>query len=114
MKRRFHPRPISALPPGNCGTPAKPREALRLLYQGSLAGLATQYGLPMRASVTEEECLRLAAAQLADPQLIEFLRHLIHAWQATAYGRQPPEDAVARKLCDAWPRHFASAGALSA
>ncbi|HRZ07512.1 MAG TPA: DUF4129 domain-containing protein [Candidatus Competibacteraceae bacterium] len=92
----------------------QPREALRLLYQGSLAGLATQYGLPMRASVTEEECLRLAAAQLADPPLIEFLRHLIHAWQATAYGCQPPEDGVARKLCDAWPRHFASTGALSA
>lgn len=92
----------------------QPREALRRLYQGSLAGLATQRGLPIRASVTEDECLRLAVAQLADPQLIDFLRRLIHAWQATAYGRQPPDDVTARNLCEEWPCHFASAGALSA
>lgn len=92
----------------------QPREALRLLYQGSLAGLATQRGLLIHASVTEEECLRLAAVQLADPPLIEFLRRLIHAWQITAYGRQPPDEAVARSLCEEWSRHFASAGALPA
>lgn len=92
----------------------QPREALRLLYQGSLAGLATQYDLPIRASATEEECLRLAEAQLADPQLLNFLRRLTRAWQATAYGRRPPDDDDAWILCEEWTRHFASAGALPA
>lgn len=98
----------------NLWSAGQPREALRLLYQGSLAGLATQYALPMPASVTEEECLRRAAAQLADPPLIEFLRRLIHAWQTTAYGRQPPDAAAARSLCEEWPRHFASTTAQPA
>jgi hypothetical protein len=87
---------------------------LRLLYQGSLAGLATQHGLPIRASATEDECLRLAATQLADPELLHFLRRLTRAWQATAYGHQSPDDMVAWNLCKAWPRHFASAGELPA
>ncbi len=110
-----------ALPDADLGAAAwrlwnagQPRESLRLLYQGSLAGLATQHGLPIRASATEDECLCLAAAQLADPQLLGFLRRLIHAWQATAYGRQPPPDTVARSLCEEWPRHFAATGELSA
>lgn len=98
----------------NLWNAGQPREALRLLYQGSLAGLATQYGLPLRASVTEEECLRLTAAHLTDPPLIDFLRDLIHAWQATAYGCQPPDEAVARKLCEEWPRRFAATGAWPA
>ncbi len=98
----------------NLWSAGQPREALRLLYQGSLAGLATQYALPMPASVTEEECLRRAVAQLADPPLIEFLRRLIRAWQATAYGCQPPDATLARSLCEEWPRHFASTTALPA
>ena len=92
----------------------QPRESLRLLYQGSLAGLATQHGLPIRASATEDECLRLAATQLADPQLLHFLRRLTRAWQATAYGHQSPDDMVAWNLCEEWPRHFAAAGELPA
>jgi hypothetical protein len=92
----------------------QPREALRLLYQGSLAGLATQHGLSVRASATEDECLRLAAIQLAHPELLNFLRRLTHAWQATAYGHQPLDEAVARNLCEEWSRYFASAGALPA
>lgn len=86
----------------------QPRESLRLLYQGSLAGLATQHGLPIRASATEDECLRLVAAQLTHPQLLNFLRRLTHAWQTTAYGHQSPDDAIARNLCEEWPRHFAA------
>lgn len=92
----------------------QPREALRLLYQGSLAGLATQHGLSIRASATENECLRLAATQLADPELLDFLRRLTRAWQATAYGCQPPDEAAARNLCAEWSRHFASVGELPA
>jgi len=92
----------------------QPREALRMLYQGSLAGLATQRGLPVRTSATEDECLRLAAAQLADPELLCFLRRLTRAWQATAYAHRLPDEIDARDLCTEWSRHFATVGALPA
>lgn len=87
----------------------QPREALRMLYQGSLAGLATRRGLPVRPSATELECLRLATAHLTDLELLEFLRRLTRAWQATAYAHRLPDEADARSLCAEWPRHFAKA-----
>jgi len=95
-------------------TEGQPREALRLLYQGSLAGLAAQHGLPVRSSATEDDCLRLAVAQLANPELLGFLRRLTRAWQAIAYAHRIPDEADARSLCLEWPRHFAAAGALPA
>jgi len=87
----------------------QPREALRVLYQGSLAGLAIRHGLPVAASATEDECLRLAVAQLHDPELLEFLRQLTRCWQATAYAHRPPAETDTRRLCEEWPRHFATA-----
>ncbi len=92
----------------------QPREALGVLYRGSLAGLATRHGLPVSASATEDECLRLVAVGLADPGLLGFFRRLTHAWQATAYAHRPPDEVIARTLCEEWPRHFAAAGAPSA
>lgn len=86
----------------------QPREALGLLYQGSLTGLATRHGLPVAASATEEDCLHLAAAQLRDPELLGFFRQLTRAWQATAYAHRPPDEADAWHLCEQWSRHFAA------
>ncbi len=83
------------------------REAVRMLYQGSLAGLATHYRLPTPASATEEDCLRLAARHLADPELRDFFRRLTRSWQAVAYAHRPPDAAVAQTLCQQWPRYFA-------
>lgn len=108
-----------AIPPPDAGLGAaawelwrngQPRESLRLLYRASLSGLSVQYGLSLPSSVTEDECLRLAAARLADPELIGFFRRLTRAWQATAYAHRPPDDATARILCEQWPRHFAAVG----
>lgn len=90
----------------------QPREALRVLYQGSLVGLATRHGLPVAASATEEDCLRLVAARLSDPELLGFFCRLTHVWQATAYAHRPPAEADARRLCEEWPRHFAAADGL--
>lgn len=89
-------------------TTGQTREALRLLYQGSLAGLTTHYATPVPASATEEECLRLVAARLADPDLFDFFQQLTRVWQAAAYGHRPPGDAAVQSLCAAWTRHFAA------
>ena len=85
------------------------REALRLLYQGSLAGLAIHYRLPTPTSATEDECLHLAAIHLADPDLLDFFRRLTRAWQAAAYAHRPPDPAMAQALCQQWPRYFVAA-----
>jgi len=84
------------------------REALRLLYQGSLAGLATHYRLPTPTSATEDDCLRLVAIHLADPDLRDFFRRLTHAWQTAAYAHRPPDAVIAQTLCQQWPRYFAA------
>ncbi len=86
----------------------QPREALRVLYRGSLAGLAARHGVPVSTSATEEDCLRVASAQVQDPELLGFFRQLTRAWQATAYAHRPPDEAAARALCQEWPRHFAA------
>lgn len=82
------------------------REALRALYRGSLAGLATRHGLPVSISATEEECLRLVTARLPEGALLDFFRRTTRTWQAAAYAHRPPEDAAAEALCREWPRHF--------
>lgn len=87
----------------------QPREALRVLYQGSLASLTARHGLPVAASATEDECLRLAVAQLRDPDLLKFLRRLTCVWQATAYAHRPPTAADVQRLCEEWPRYFTAA-----
>jgi hypothetical protein len=90
-------------------TTGQSRAALRLLYQGSLAGLATHHAVSVRASATEQECLRLAGARLTDPELLDFFERLTQVWQAAAYGHRSPDDATVRALCAAWTRHFAAA-----
>ena len=84
------------------------REALRALYRGSLAGLATRHGVPVSVSATEEECLRLAAARLPAGALLDFFQRTTRAWQAAAYAHRPPESATAQTLCQEWPRYFAA------
>jgi hypothetical protein len=128
-RRRVAPKALPLLGRNECAEPpdaglgadawrlwtaGQPREALRVLYQGSLAGLATRHGLPVSVSATEDECLRLAAVHLTDLELLDFLRQLTRVWQATAYAHRPPDTADARRLCEEWPRRFAPAGGPSA
>jgi hypothetical protein len=81
-----------------------PRGALALLYRGALADLVHGLGIPLTASATEGECLRLGAPGLPGPGAAYFAR-LTGAWQKVAYGGQaaPSED---RELCAAWAGHF--------
>ena len=67
----------------------KIREALALLYRGSLSRLVHQRGVQLRTSHTELEVLALAPS--------DYLRELIGAWRACAYAdRLPPPQAVER------------------
>ena len=83
----------------------KQREALSLLYRGSLARLVMRNRLPLQPGHTEGDILALAYDQISR-DTTEYLAHLTAAWQAAAYAHRPPDDAVGLALCEHWPQHF--------
>ena len=91
--------------------PEDPRAALALLYRGLLSHLLHERRLPLKAAHTEGEVLVLVQA-LDDPQLACFAASLLDAWQALAYGRQPPPAALGAELCAAWRQLHAPVGAI--
>ena len=63
----------------------KLREALALLYRGTLARLVHQRGVQLLAGHTELEVLHMAP-----PASERYVRELIEAWRACAYASRPP------------------------
>jgi len=80
------------------------RQALALLYRGALAHLVHRLELPLPASATESECLRLGGAALPGPGA-EYFARLTATWLRVAYGGQPAQDQD-RDLCAGWAGHF--------
>ncbi len=85
----------------------RPREALSLLYRGSLAALLARR-LEIPASATEGECLALVTAQRPAPEAALF-RRLTLAWIGLAYGHRPPGREPLEALCRDWPAVFGGA-----
>jgi hypothetical protein len=81
------------------------RGALSLLYRGTLSRLVHVYRVPIRASSTEGECMRLARAafqRIREPAAehrADLVDQLIDVWQRAVYGLQAPDDATVRDLC---------------
>jgi hypothetical protein len=72
----------------------KLREALGLLYRGSLSELVHKRGVRLLASHTEGDVIRLSGD-------MSYLAGLIHAWQSCAYAsRVPPAHEVERLAAD--------------
>jgi hypothetical protein len=75
------------------------RAALALLYRGLISRLVHVYGVPIRASSTEGDCLALAAPRL-DESPRRYASRLIRIWQLAVYGgHEPPSDTI-NALCD--------------
>lgn len=75
------------------------RAALALLYRGLISRLVHVYGVPIRASSTEGDCLALAAPRL-DENPRRYASRLIRIWQLAVYGgHEPPSEAMIA-LCD--------------
>lgn len=74
------------------------REALGLLYRGTLSALVHGHGIELRASDTEGEALaRVRAHGAAAPA--QFFGELVAHWQSAAYARRlPPATEVERLL----------------
>ncbi len=83
------------------------REALSLLYRGSLSWLVTRRRVPIRDSDTEEDCL-IHVVRAGDKTEADFFRHLTGAWVQTAYATIPITRDELTALCASWP--FAEKG----
>lgn len=84
------------------------REALSLLYRGTVFAAVTEHGVRLPRSATEGACIRAVAAQ-TDQARSGFFRRVVHAWVRCAYADQElPDDAVL-PLCDEWSQHFGTA-----
>jgi hypothetical protein len=72
----------------------KPRQALALLYRGSLSRLVHERGVELHASHTELEVLALAPSA--------YLRQLIDAWRACAYAERVPAPQAIETLAQGY------------
>ena len=81
------------------------REALSLLYRGSVFAAVTEHGVRLPRSATEGACIRAVAAQ-TDTARSGFFRRIVHVWVRCAYGDQEPSDDAVLPLCSEWPQHF--------
>ena len=74
----------------------RPREALALLYRGSLSRLVHERGVQLAASHTELEVLALAPTP--------YLQDLVDAWRACAYARRLPARGAIEALAAGYAR----------
>ncbi len=75
----------------------KLREALALLYRGSLSQLVHRRGVQLLSSHTEIEVLALAPGDC-----FPYLEKLVDAWRACAYARRPPEAGAVEALAQGY------------
>jgi len=86
------------------------REALALLYRGTLSALVHGRGIELRASDTEGEALARVRAHGA-PATAQYFDELVRYWQGAAYARRlPPADRIERLLA-AYGERIAPRGA---
>ena len=89
----------------------KTREALSLLYRGTLMVLTRKQHLAIQASHTEGDILQLAKPSLATERF-NYLATLTKLWQMIAYAHRKPEDTELEFLFNQWP-HFQQIHELS-
>jgi hypothetical protein len=78
------------------------KEALSLLYRGSLSWVVTRRQVRIKDSDTEEDCLAQVLAS-GHPAEGAYFRQLTGAWVQVAYALLPVSDAEMGALCDQWP-----------
>lgn len=78
------------------------KEALSLLYRGSLSWLVTRRRVPISDSDTEEDCL-MQVIRAGDKPESDYFRQLTGAWVQVAYASLPTSNAEMEALCNQWP-----------
>jgi hypothetical protein len=85
------------------------REALALLYRGTLSALVHGRGIELKASDTEGEALARVRAQ-AEAATAQYFGELVLHWQRAAYARSLPAAADVERLLAAYAERFAPRG----
>lgn len=93
-----------------------PREALSLLYRGTLSRLVERHRLPIRDSDTEDDCLD-HVRQTGERGVTGYFARLTNAWICEAYAGISASYDEFEQLCATWPfqsehtpaRHLAGA-----
>jgi len=81
------------------------REALSLLYRGSVFAAVMRYGVRLPPSATEGQCVDAVDDQAGDTPS-EFFRRVVAVWIRCAYGFREPEPSSVEALCREWDSHF--------
>jgi hypothetical protein len=81
------------------------RAALALLYRSLLSRLVYMHGVPIRASATEADCLKLAVPRLRS-DVAEYTTMLVRVWQHAVYGAREPAADEMRALCSGFDQNF--------
>jgi len=96
------------------------REAISLLYRGSLAALFKQYRFDLPAGATELDCIR----QLENNEVnlssslneeehslrINQFKKLTDIWVSVAYAHRLPDQTTFFEMCNSWNRYFSNTG----
>ena len=80
------------------------RDALSLLFRGSLSRLAHQENLPFSRGDTEGDCLN--RIREFSPARTGFMARLLKAWQRLAYAHREIDGAEIEALCREWWAEF--------
>ncbi len=81
------------------------REALSLLYRGSLMRLVNQDEVELEDSHTEGDVIKLSRRVLHKQREV-YLEKLTHVWQRAAYAHRFPDDGDAEYLFQHWGNAF--------
>lgn len=84
------------------------RDALSLLYRGTVFAAVANHGVRLPASATEGLCLE-AVHQQTDSGRAGFFARVVNAWVPCAYGFRNPGDDEVHALCADWQQHFGTA-----
>lgn len=82
------------------------REALGLLYRGSLSHLVNHDALALHDGMTESDIESCARQARLDAVRVEYLSRLSAAWKTVAYAHRLPEEQGVLRLFADWPQHF--------
>jgi hypothetical protein len=85
------------------------REAMSLLYRGSVFALVDRYGVRLPESATEGSCIA-AVDEQASPSQSDLFRRIVAAWMQVAYGAQRPSAATFDELASSWPQYYGRPG----
>ena len=83
----------------------KQRDALSLLYRGSVYAAGVRHGVRLPPSATEGLCLAAVKKQAVQSRS-EFFERIGRGWVGCAYGFTNPDESAVKSICEQWQQHF--------